>query len=169
MKKIILRTIGLVLLKKFLIIGVLCVVVVAGVLGGFAIASANDSGAAQTTLMDKVAEIYQKDTGTTLDAQALQKAFEEAGAALKTDAMNQFLQKMVDNGKITQAQADALKAWMAARPASALTDEFKTWMNSRPDVPGLFGGNNPDGKMPFGPRHGFGMMGNNRFGMMNTK
>jgi hypothetical protein len=159
--------------KKFLIIGVLSVVVLAGVLGGFAIASADDTNNKQTTFMDKVAEIYQKDTGNALDAQALQKAFTEAGAALKTDAMNQFLQKLVDNGKITQEQADAWKAWLAARPANALTDEFKTWMESRPDIPGMFGSGTPGpGKpnmMPFGGRRGFGMMGNNRFGMMDNK
>jgi hypothetical protein len=159
--------------KKFLIIGVLCVVVLAGVLGGFAIANADDINTKQTTFMDKVAEIYQKDTGNALDAQALQKAFTEAGAALKTDAMNQFLQKLVDNGKITQEQADAWKAWMDARPANALTDEFKTWMESRPDIPGMFGSGTPgSGKsniMPFGGRRGFGMMGNNRFGMMDNK
>jgi hypothetical protein len=163
--------------KKFLIIGVLCVVVLAGVLGGFAIASANDGDAANTTLMDKVAEIYQQNTGTAIDAQALQKAFTEAGAALKTDAMNQFLQKLVDEGKITQEQADAWKAWVDARPANALTDEFKTWMESRPDISGLFGSGNSGlgksapgkgGMMPFGGR-GFGMMGNNRFGMMDNK
>jgi SspJ family small acid-soluble spore protein len=154
--------------KKFLIIGVLCVVVLGAALGGFAIANADDTSNKQTTFIDKVAEIYQKDTGNALDAQALQKAFQEAGAALKTDAMDEFLQKLVDNGKITQAQADAFKAWLAARPDKALTDEFKTWMQSRPDIPGLFG-QGKGGMMPFGGRHGFGMMGNNRFGMMDNK
>jgi hypothetical protein len=159
--------------KKFLIIGVLSVVVLAAVLGGFAIASANDSGSAQIALMDKVAEIYQKNTGTAIDAEALQKAFTEAGTAVRTEACNQFLQKLVDEGKITQEQADAWKAWMDARPSSALTDEFKTWMESRPDIPGIFGpGNSGPGNsrmMPFSGRHGFGMMGNNRFGMMDNK
>jgi hypothetical protein len=38
--------------KKFLIIGVSCVVVLAGVLGGFAVASADDSGSVKTTSGD---------------------------------------------------------------------------------------------------------------------
>jgi hypothetical protein len=158
--------------KKFIIIGVLCVVVLAGVLGGFAIASANDGDSVRANLFDKIAEIYQKNTGNAIDAQALQKAFTEAGSAARTEACSNFIQKLVDNGKITQEQADALKAWLAARPANALTDEFKTWVQSRPDIPGLFGfdKSNPDnpGKMPFGGRHGFGMM-RNHFGMMGNQ
>jgi hypothetical protein len=159
--------------KKWLIIGVLCVVVLAGVFGGFAIASANDGDAANSTLMDKVAEIYQKNTGTAIDAQELQKAFTEAGTTFRTEACNKVLQKLVDEGKITQEQADAWKAWMAARPSNPLSDEFKTWMESHPDIPGMFGlgnsGRDGFGPMPFGGRHGFGMMGNNRFNMMDNK
>jgi hypothetical protein len=147
--------------KKFLIIGVLCVVVVAGILGGFAVASANDSSASRSTLLDKVAEIYQKNTGTAIDAQELQKAFTEAGAAVQSEMFDQFLQKLVDNGKITQEQADAWKTWMAERPDKALTDEYQSWLDSRPDIPGFFGlgkpGNDNPGAGPFGRMRGFGM------------
>jgi hypothetical protein len=140
--------------KKFMIIGLMCVVVIGGTLGGFAIAGAADDAAnttrvetGLTTLIDKAAEIYQQNTGTAIDAAELQKAFEAAGAALMSDRMEQYLQKLVDDGKITQEQADAWKAWWASRPAVALTDEFQTWMESRPDVPGMFGAGR---MMPFG-------------------
>ena len=145
--------------KKILIISVLCVVVLAGVLGGFAIASANDGDAAGTTLMAKVAEIYQKNTGTAIDAQELQKAFAEAGASLQLEVRDQMLQKLVDDGKITQEQADAWKTWLNTRPDKALTDEYQAWLDSRPEIPEQFGINK--GMMPFGGR-GFGMRG---FGM----
>jgi hypothetical protein len=150
--------------KKWLIIGVLCVVVLAGVLGGFAIASANDGDSAGTTLMAKVAEIYQKNTGTAIDPQELQKAFTEAGSSLRLEMRDQMLQKLVDDGKITQEQADSWKTWLDARPDKALTDEYQTWLDSRPDIPGQFGLDNPGGKsgmMPFSDRQsgmrGFGM------------
>jgi hypothetical protein len=151
--------------KNFLIIGVLCVVVLAGVLGGFAIASADDGDSAGTTLMAKVAEIYQKNTGTAIDAQELQKAFTEAGSSVRLEMRDQMLQKLVDNGKITQEQADAWKTWLDARPDKALTDEYQTWLDSRPDIPEQFGAGIPGtGKsdmMPFGGRQsgkrGFGM------------
>jgi hypothetical protein len=107
--------------------------------------------------MEKVAEIYQKNTGTTIEPQELQKAFTEAGASLRAEAMDQFLQKLVEEGKITQEQADAWKTWLAARPDKALTDEFKAWMDSHPDIPGIFGSDDST-MMPFG-RHIFGFNG----------
>jgi hypothetical protein len=149
--------------KKVLVIGLVCAVVLGATIGGFAMANAADNSSsttsnttatAITTLMDKVAEIYQTNTGTTIDAQQLQKAFEEAGAAIKADKLDQMLQKLVDSGKITQAQADQWKAWWNSRPTQALSDAYKTWLQSRPSIPGLPGGN---GKMmPFGGLHGMG-------------
>ena len=152
--------------KKFLLIGTLCVVLVAGVLGGVAIVNADDEGTPtaappamnQTNLMEKVAEIYEQNTGTAIDPTELQNAFIEAGAAIRTEAQDTFLQKLVDEGKITQEQADAWKTWLEARPDKALSDEFKAWFDSRPDLPALFGeGNLKGGMMPFGGGHrGFG-------------
>jgi hypothetical protein len=145
--------------KKVLVIGLVCAVVLGATIGGFAMANAadnstNTTATAVTTLMDKVAEIYQKNTGTTIDAQQLQTAFEQAGAAIKADRLDQMLQKLVDSGKITQAQADQWKAWWTSRPTQALSDAYKTWLQSRPSIPGLPGGN---GKMmPFGGLRGMG-------------
>jgi uncharacterized protein HemX len=121
--------------KKFLIIGVLVAIILAATLGGFAVAQANDQGNTPTTttkqasdntntLFNKVAEIYQANTGTAIDPQELQKAFQQAGQELNSTALDDFLKKLVDSGKITQEQADQWKAWLQARP----------------DIPALFGG-----------------------------
>jgi hypothetical protein len=109
--------------------------------------------------MQKVAEIYQANTGVALDAQQLQKAFDAAKTIVQKDTRDAVIQKLVDEGKITQTQADALKAWLDARP-QMMSDAFKQWLQSRPDIPGLFGSNNSTKLMPFGgmPR-GFGGMG----------
>jgi hypothetical protein len=125
--------------KKLLITGVLCAVVLVGVFGGVAIASADDEDTAPAGLVEKVAAIYEQNTGTAIDAQELLKAFEEAGATLRTEMRDQFLQKLVDDGKITQEQADAWEAWLDARPDKAVTDEYQSWMESRPDLPEFFG------------------------------
>jgi type VI protein secretion system component VasK len=140
--------------KKFIIIGIVAVVVLAGILGGYAVASANDEDSTQpqierANLMDKVAEIYEKNTGTAIDSQALQNAFDEARDAVMTDARDQYLQNLVDEGKITQEQSDQYKAWLESRPA-VMGDEFKQWLESRPDIPGLFGEGGFGGMMPFG-------------------
>ena len=148
--------------KKWLIIGILCVVVLAATIGGFTIASADDSttktGTAVNTLMDKVAEIYLKNTGTAIDSAQLQKAFNEAGTAIAADRMDQMLQKLVDSAKITQVHADQWKAWWNSRPTQITSDAFKTWMQSRPEIPGLTGGNGTGKMMPFGGMHGFSGM-----------
>ncbi len=142
--------------KKFFLIGTLCVVLVAATLGGFAIASADDEDAAppritQTNIMEKVAEIYEQNTGTAIDPDELQKAFDEARDATMTETRDDFLQRLVDDGKITQEQADAWKAWMDARP-DPFSDDFKAWLESRPDIPELFGPRD-SGMMPFGGEH----------------
>jgi hypothetical protein len=140
--------------KKFIITVALTVVVLGGILGGFAVAQADEEEPAATTpFLDKVAEIYEKNTGDPINADELQKAFIEAGQAMKDEALDNYLQKLVKEDAITQEQADEYKAWLDARP-EFLTEEFKNWMESRPplatdefkqwledspDIPGLFG------------------------------
>jgi hypothetical protein len=153
--------------KKFIIIAVLVVLVVGGTLGGVAVAQANDSQDNNTTqtanvtsFLDKVAEMYQKNTGVAINAADLQQAIQDATQAMKDEALDNYLQKLIDEGKIDQGQADAYKAWLANRP-SFPTDEFKQWWDARPDIPGLFGqNNNGTGIAPFGGmKRGFGRFG----------
>jgi hypothetical protein len=145
--------------KKF-IISALVIIVLGATLGGVAIAQADDENANDETqavkvdILDKVAEIYEKNTGTAIDPDELQKAFTEARQAEQDETLDNFLQKLVTDGKITQEQADQYKAWLDARPAFP-TEELKNWIESRPDVPGLFGDGNRGGMMPFRGMKGF--------------
>ena len=140
--------------KKFIFTALLTVVVLGGILGGFAVAHADDEDTSQpqtgsTSLLDKVAEIYEKNTGVAIEPQELQKAFTEAGAELKTEARDQMRQRLIDEGKITQEQLDELDKWMESRPAFP-TEEFKQWLESSPDITLPFGPGNRDGEKPFG-------------------
>lgn len=156
--------------KKFIIIAVLTVLVLGVALGGVAIAQADEeeNAATQTanvSLLERVAAIYEKNTGVSIDPEALKQAFTEAGQAIKVEAKDRLLDKLVADGRITQEQADALDAWLDSRP-SFPTDEFKQWWDARPDVPGLFGEGNQGGIGPFGGMHrGFGRFG----GMMGGR
>ena len=161
--------------KKFIIIAVMTVVVLGATLGGVAIASADDENGSQTTnpfttLLEKVAAIYQQNTSTAIDPQELQKAFTEAQKEIRDEALDKYLQGLVDDKKITQEQAKQYKDWLESKPAFP-TEEFKKWMESRPnfpneefkewwdskpDIPLPFGPGDRRGMMPFGGQRGFG-------------
>jgi len=109
--------------KKLIIIAVLAAVVLVGSIGGVALAQTGDednsSQTQQEALLVKVCEIYEENTGTAIDAQALKEAFVQAQDEVRTEALDSHLQKLVEEGKITQEQAD----------------QYKEWLESRPDVP----------------------------------
>lgn len=131
--------------KKVMLIVVLCVVAIAGTLGGVALVGAADDSSTNTTdtvqinLLDKVAEIYEQNTGTAIDPAELEKAFIEAGSSIREERIDAILQRLVEDGRLTQEQADEWKAWWESRPDTAVSDEFKTWLESRPELPEGFG------------------------------
>jgi hypothetical protein len=114
--------------KKFIIITALVVVAVAGTIGGVALAQGNGDentqpGANQAALLERVCEIYQENTGVTINADDLQAALTQAQGEIRDAALQSYLQGLVDSNKLTQEQADALLKW---------------WQE-RPDVPGVAG------------------------------
>jgi hypothetical protein len=144
--------------KKFIITAVLIALVLGGTLGGVAIAQADDQNTTTTptttatdnvsSFLEKVAEIYKANTGDTIDPEQLQKAIDDARQVLREEALDNYLQKLVDENKITQEEADQFKAWWGERPS---LDAFKSWWQSMPDIPGIFGGeDNGIGIGPFG-------------------
>jgi hypothetical protein len=143
--------------KKFIIAGVLLVAVIAGTIGGVALAqSGGPNGGGQgpdnNAMLERVAEIYEENTGTAIDAAELQTAMAQARDEIATEQREQMRQRLVDEGIITQEQLDELDAWLESRPDSMMTDEYKEWLESRPDI-GLGPGNGEG----FGRMHeGFG-------------
>jgi hypothetical protein len=135
--------------KKFMIVGLLVLVVLGGTLGGIAIAQADDQTTNQTnttsrlsTLLDKVASIYQQNTGVAIDSQELAKAFTQAQKEMRSTALDNYLNGLVTKGIITQDQAN----------------QYKTWLDSKPDIPVGPGSNGCfNGMGRFGGRIG-GMM-----------
>ncbi len=118
--------------KKLIIAGVLAAVLLFGSLGGIVLAGDNDEGnvgAESGGFLDKVCAIYAEKTGVTIDQNALQESFTEAQREMQTEAMKDRLQSLVEQGQITQQQAD----------------EYLEWEQSRPDFPLGFG---------FGGHHG---------------
>ncbi|MCX7911585.1 MAG: hypothetical protein N2506_01275 [Dehalococcoidales bacterium] len=143
--------------KRFIIIAAILTIVIGATIGGVAIAQANDDTSSQIsaekpTFLERVAQIYEKNTGTAIDADELQKAIDEARQAMKDEALDRYLDTLIEQGKITEEQAEAYKNWLKAKPAFP-TDEFREWWESRPDIPGLC----PNKIGPFGGMRGEGM------------
>ena len=144
--------------KKFIVIAVLVVVMLVGGIGRTVLA-ADDGDDSQPearcgALWDKVSEIYEQNTGVALDQEALEDAFVQAQSEMRDEALDSYLQNLVDQGKITQEQADQFKAWLQAKPdmepfrqqlrewqqvKPEMPPELKEWQQSRPDVPVRFG------------------------------
>lgn len=121
--------------KKVLLITLATVLVLTVTAGAVGIAMANDDGTqtVKENLFEKVAQIYQTNTGDTINAVELEKAFTQARTELGAEFKNRIQQRAVDEGKITQEQLDELKEWLERKP-SLTTDEFKQWLESRPDM-----------------------------------
>jgi hypothetical protein len=91
--------------KKFIIAAVLVAVVLVGSIGGAVLANGGDSNEHETMLA-RMAEILG------IDKQDLEDAFAEAQGEIRAE----ILQDLVDQGRITQGEADQYSEWWQSRP-----------------------------------------------------
>ncbi len=104
--------------KWWIIIGVTVgVLAVAGVAGGLVYAQTNGSQPGNQpattpgkSLADRVAAILG------IDQTKVEDAFTQAQKDMKDEALTNWLNSQVAQGKMTQAQADQYKAWWQSRP-----------------------------------------------------
>ena len=107
--------------KKFIAIVVASVLVIGGLVGGIVAADTGNEdewspGAQHAAMLDRVCAIYQENTGTPIDPEALQDAFAQASSEMRAEALQSRLQKLVDEGQISQDQADQYLEWWQGRP-----------------------------------------------------
>ncbi|MBI2849652.1 MAG: hypothetical protein HYX80_01250 [Chloroflexi bacterium] len=130
--------------KKVLIIALVAAVLVIASIGGVALARAGavNSGQPKTladvtgnttqprSLLARVAEILG------IDQQTLEAAVKQAKAEQQLEVLKNRLQKLVEAGKITQAQADAYLSWVQSKPdLGPYQQQLKEWAQARPSVP----------------------------------
>jgi Na+-transporting NADH:ubiquinone oxidoreductase subunit NqrC len=134
--------------KKGILLMVLavCLLLAASIAGVVALAQTGSNSqyqatSQQDTLLNKVAQIYQTNTGVTLDTQQLKDAFAKAQSEMRDEALQNWLNNLVEEGKLTQAEADAYLNWWKARPDTGLTRDFDLGLG---------------GMMSRGGGHGFG-------------
>ena len=119
--------------KKFILIALLTIVVLAGSIGGVVMADDNDDDiqpkARHEAMLDKVCDIYNANTDPDIDCEALKAAFAEAGPQLRPEALRNHpemdpeamlarLQALYDEGKITEEQFNRMTERMESMPDS---------------------------------------------------
>ena len=113
--------------RKFIIVAVLAIMLLSASIGGIALAANNGDNsqpkAPDGDILEKVCAIYQQDTGVAIDQEALKNAFAQAQSEMQKEREQARLQYLVEQGEITQEQAD----------------KYLEWWQSRPDVPAGFG------------------------------
>ena len=130
--------------KKLIIVAVLAAVIMAGGIGGVVLAADNEDDSQPEArcgaLLERVCEIYEEKTGVAIDAQELEGAFIQARSEMQTQALQNRFQNLVDEGKITQQQAD----------------DYQNWQKAKPDIPSGFGSRGHGGVSGHGGMRGFG-------------
>ena len=116
------------------------VAVVAGVmilaLGGGAIVMAAGSTTTPTTTSAAQSNTLFAKAAATLGVteQQLTDAFQQANTQAESQRIDQQLAQAVTKGTITQAESDALKAWLAQKPTAPTKDTLKAWQDARPKL-----------------------------------
>ena len=99
--------------KRWVFITLLVGALVLGVTGGAALAQGTGGTSGSTPLKSfsaRVAAILG------LDEAKVQGAMKQAATEMQNDALQQRLDRMVQAGRLTQAQADQIKQWYQSRP-----------------------------------------------------
>ncbi|MBI2917697.1 MAG: hypothetical protein HYY01_06850 [Chloroflexi bacterium] len=98
--------------NRWLRIGLLVVALMVGISGGAALAQGSDTGSDSPvkSFAARVAAILG------LDEAQVQSALKQASREMQDEALQQKLDRMVEQGRLTQEQADQMKQWYQARP-----------------------------------------------------
>ena len=98
----------------------LALIIAAGITAGFAYAGTSTpttTPTANTTRVDPQKTLYTKvATILGIDESKLESAFNQAQKEIQNDELTNQLNAMVQNGTITQTQADAYLKWWQSRP-----------------------------------------------------
>ena len=111
--------------KWFIPIVVASVLLIGGLVGG-AIVAADDSSDnienqnqatdSNQALLDRACVIYEENTGVAINSEQLKDALKQARSEIQNEALESRLQNLVDEGLITQEEADNYLEWWQSRP-----------------------------------------------------
>ncbi len=112
--------------RKWLVPVVVASVLLIGGLVGGAIVAAQDSPSniedqseaanRNQALLERVCAIYEENTGVSIDQEQLKDALKQARSELRDEALEKWLQNLVNDNKITEQEASQLLDWWQSRP-----------------------------------------------------
>jgi uncharacterized membrane protein len=111
--------------KWFIPVVVVSVLLIGGIVGGVVVAGSdnttNTEDQSQATnrcqaLLDRVCAIYEEKTGVAIDSEQLKDALKQAQSEMRDEALEKWLQNLVNKGEITQEEADQYLQWWQSRP-----------------------------------------------------
>jgi uncharacterized membrane protein len=111
--------------KWFIPVVMVSVLLIGGIVGGVVVAaddsSSNTEDQIQATdqnqaLLDRACAIYEEETGITIDPEQLKDALKQARSEIQDEALESQLQNLVDEGIMTQEEADNYLEWWQSRP-----------------------------------------------------
>jgi hypothetical protein len=111
--------------RKWFIPVVLSIVLIGGIAGGVMVAADDSSGNVDQqsqpfdrpqALLDRACAIYQENTGVAIDSEQLKDALHQAQSELQEEALESKLRNLVEDGKLTQEEADQYLEWWQSRP-----------------------------------------------------
>jgi uncharacterized membrane protein len=111
--------------KWFIPVVMVSVLLIGGIVGGVVVAaddsSSNIEDQSQATdqnqaLLDRACAIYEEETGVTIDPEQLKDALKQARSEIQDEALESHLQNLVDEGTMTQEEADNYLEWWQSRP-----------------------------------------------------
>lgn len=111
--------------RKWFIPVVLSIVLIGGIAGGVMVAA--DDGSSNVdqenqpshryqALLEKACAIYEEKTGVPINSEQLKDALDQARSELREEALQRRLQNLVEDGKLTQDEADNYLEWWQSRP-----------------------------------------------------
>lgn len=112
--------------KWVIAVVVVSVLLLSGIVGGVVFAGSDTSTTTgdrdQPTdryqaLLDRACAIYEEKTGVAIDSEQLKDALRQAQQEMQDEALQSWLQDLVDSGKITQEEADQYLEWWQSRPS----------------------------------------------------
>jgi uncharacterized membrane protein len=111
--------------KWFIPVVVVSVLLIGGVVGGVVVAGSDNTTNAEDqsrladrfqAFLDRVCAIYEEKTGVAIDQQQLKDAVKQAQSEMRDEALEKWLQNLVNKGEITQEEADQYLQWWQSRP-----------------------------------------------------